>query len=177
MTHYSSAPRRGWIMVHHTGSPNSFDDTTTNYCDAGYDFHIRKGGAIVTCSRWDDSHGAHARGCNCQTMGIMLNGCFGGCSYGNTAQPSTAQECSLAYLWHHLGTPLVEGRLRPHRACYYWNPCNDPSPTSTVCCGTNLTTSAAGNHRWNSNGVSFRNRVMQKVSYWGYYGRCEPGGQ
>ena len=52
--------------------------------------------------RWNDDHGAHAECCNCKATGIMLNGCFGGCSSGNVSRPSAAQECSLAYIFYHL---------------------------------------------------------------------------
>lgn len=161
-------------MIHHTGAPNAHQDTTTNYCSSGYDFHVRWGGAIVVCARWADNSGAHASGCNCKSIGIMMNGCFGGCTTGNVAAPSNAQECSVAYLLAHLGTPLYdESRLRPHANCAGWNPCGDPSPTTTVCCGTNLTQSGGGFYNWNSNGQAFRTRLWAKASNWKQYGCCD----
>lgn len=160
-------------MVHHTGSPNAHQDTTTNYCGSGYDFHIRWGGHIVVCARWADDHGSHASGCNCKTEGIMLNGCFGGCDYGNVSGPSDDQECSLAYLMAHLDTPLyTEARFRPHRNCASWNPCSDPSPRTTVCCGTNLTKASTADYNWDANGQAFRNRIWSKASNWLQYGCC-----
>jgi hypothetical protein len=175
MSHWDNAPRRNYIMVHHTGSPNAHQDNSTNYCSSGYDFHIRWGGEIVVCARWNDSTGAHASGCNCKAIGVMLNGCFGGCSSGNVTRPSNAQECSLAYIFFHLNTPVDTDRMRPHRACYYWNPCNDPSPTSTVCCGANLTdANKPGQNRWSDLGVSFRNDVFEKRRWWAENGCCDP---
>ena len=108
MSHYSTAPRRGYVMVHHAGYPNAHLDNTQVFCnyDGGksYDFQIRWDGTIVRCAAWDDAVGAHALGCNCQAEGILLMGCFGGCTSGNVAAPSAAQECSLAYVMAHLGT-------------------------------------------------------------------------
>ena len=174
MSHWSTAPRKAYIMVHHTGVPNADQDTTTNYCESGYDFFVRWGDTIVVCARWNDDHGAHASGCNCKATGIMLNGCFGGCSSGNVSRPSAAQECSLAYIFYHLGTPVDTDRFRPHAACYYWNPCQDPSPTYTVCCGTHLTDqNAVANHRWSSGtGLDFRSNVFQKRRWWEVNGCC-----
>lgn len=174
MSHYSNAPRRSHVIVHHTGSPNAHQDSSTNFCYAGYDFHIRYGGNIVVCGRWDNTTGEHAIGCNCEGMGIMLNGCFGGCSSGNLQRPSDAQECSLAYLVAHLKTPDYASRIVPHRHCYYWNPCNSSNPTSTVCCGTNLTSPSTTYH-WDANGADFRDRVRTKRRHWDACCTCETG--
>jgi hypothetical protein len=157
MPHYSTAPRRGYVIVHHTGSPNAHLNTTTDFCTSGYDFFVRYNGQIIVCSRWPNSTGAAARGCNCIGESIMLTGCFGGCASGNLSAPSYSQECSLAFLISHLGTPVGTDRIRPHRRCYYWNPCNE-GPTGTVCPGTNLTTTS-GTTKWSSAGTEFVNRV------------------
>lgn len=172
MTHLSGAPRAGYLMIHHTGIANAHQDTTTNFCVDGYDFFVRYGGAIVTCARWADAQGGHASGCNCKTEGIMMNGCFGGCASGNISGPSAAQECSVAWLMAHLNTPFDEPRFRPHRACATWNPCSDPSPTITVCCGSNLT-SDTGSYKWNAAGLDFRTRIWSKASNWKAWGCCQ----
>lgn len=174
---YSRAPRRAYVMVHHAGFPNAHQDNTSVYCDpngVAYDWQIRWDGAILTCSVWDDTVGQHARGCNCQAIGIVLMGCFGGsaCQGGSLLQPSNAQECSLAYLISHLGTADIASRYRPHANCFYWNPCASPNPTATVCCGTNLTTTSTTNNNWNTAGVAFRDRVRAKRRPWDLYGSC-----
>lgn len=180
MSHYATAPRRPYVMVHHTGAPNAHLDNTSVYCNydggKGYDFQIRWDGTIVNCGRWDDANGAHALGCNCDAIGIMLMGCFGGCSSGNVTAPSAAQECSLAYLIAHLGTPGTTDRLRPHANCASWNPCDNPNPTATVCPGTNLTTTNTTNLNWDSAGVSFRNRVLNKRTCWLNFCKCSCSG-
>lgn len=181
MSHYSTAPRRGYVMVHHAGYPNAHLDNTQVFCnyDGGksYDFQIRWDGTIVRCAAWDDAVGAHALGCNCQAEGILLMGCFGGCTSGNVAAPSAAQECSLAYVMAHLGTSGVSDRLRPHRNCSYWNPCANPSPTATECPGRNLTNTSTTNQNWNADGVAFRNRILSKRTCWLAHCRCSCSGQ
>lgn len=171
MSHYSGAPRRNFVMVHHTGVANSHLDDSTNYCSAGYDFHIRRLGYIVVCSRWANGTGAHANGCNCTTIGIMLNGCFGGCTSGNVLQPTGAQECSLAYLIAHLRTPDLVDRLRPHRTASTGTQCSG-SPGGTVCCGSNLTAATADHHSWNAAGRDFRERVRAKRRSIDAVGQC-----
>lgn len=175
MGHYSSASRKGYVMIHHTGSPDSHLDNSTNYCSSGYDFHVRRNGDIVTCSRWNDSSGAHAKGCNCASIGIMMNGCFGGCASGNVSGPSHDQKCGVAYLISHLNTPDEASRIRPHRRCASWNPCNDPSPTSTVCCGTEFTTSSTTS-KWNAKGDGLVDDLRTKRRRFDVYGccSCEP---
>lgn len=181
MGHYASSPRKGYVMIHHTGSPNSHLDNSTNYCGHGYDFHVRRNGTIVVCSSWNNSSGSHAKGCNCASVGIMMNGCFGGCKdqngnpYGNVSGPSHDQKCGVAYLIAHLNTPDEATRLRPHARCASWNPCSDPSPTSTVCCGTEFTTPNTTS-RWNSKGDGLVDELRTKRRRFDVYGccSCEP---
>jgi hypothetical protein len=161
VTGFETSVRNQHIVVHHTGEPNAHLNTTTNYCEAGYDFFIRADGEIVVCPRWSDRVGAHAKGCNCLTTGIMLTGCFGGCASGNVEGPTDNQECSLAHLVVQLGTPIEHARLVPHRHCHTWNPCQSGDPTPTVCCGENLTSNDTATH-WNAAGDAFVNRVIQK---------------
>ncbi len=92
----------------------------------------------------------------------MLNGCFGGCETGNVERPTDTHECSLAHLIVQLGTPIQPDRLVPHRYCRSWNPCRNPNPTATVCCGANLTTDDTAT-RWNGAGDAFVRRVVQKA--------------
>lgn len=169
MSHYAGAPRRAYVMVHHAGYANAHQDNTSVLCDpngVAYDWQIRWDGSILTCGVWDDTVGQHARGCNCEAIGVVLMGCFGGCKSGNVTAPGSAQECSLAYLISHLGTADIASRYRPHRNCFYWNPCASPNPTATVCCGTNLTTTSTTNQNWNAAGVAFRDRVRVKRRNW-----------
>jgi hypothetical protein len=174
VSHYSAAPRRGYVIAHHLGIGNSHNDTTSVYCGSGYDFQIRYNGTIIACASWDDSYGQHARGCKCNSIGIVWNGCFGGCSSGNITGPSTAQKCSFAYLMAHLGTPTGTDRLRPHRNCYYWQPCAGEGPTGTVCCGTNFTQGSSTNTSWNSAGISLRDQIRTRRNNWVNYGCCTP---
>lgn len=173
MSHYGTAPRRAYVVVHHTGSPNAHQNTTTNYCTSGYDFFVRYSGQIVVCSSWDDAQAISQCGCNCKTMGIMLNGCFGGCSSGNISGPSFFQECSLAFLVAHITTPDTADRLRPHANCKFWNPCGTVGCTGTVCMGTNFTQQSSTNYSWNANGIAFRDRIRAKRREFDNYGCCD----
>lgn len=153
--------RSAYVVVHHTGKGGTDLDTTTDFCSSGYDFFIRSDGEIVVCSRWSDPMGRHAKGCNCVATGVMLTGCFGGCPSGDVERPTEHQECSLAHVLLQLGTPGEDRRIVPHRYCAHWNPCDNPAPTRTVCCGTNLTTDET-ELRWNAEGEAFLARVLQK---------------
>jgi hypothetical protein len=165
--------RHSYVVVHHTGGKNAHLDTTSDYCSSGYDFFIRADGEIVVCGRRDDPVGRHAQGCNCAATGVMLNGCFGGCEEGNVERPTERQECSLAHVLRQLGTPDEDGRIVPHRYCAHWNPCGNPAPTRTFCCGTNLTTDDT-RLRWNAEGDAFVARVRQKRRNLEHLGCCTP---
>lgn len=169
MSHYVNTARNSVIIVHHTGTPNAHT-STTDYCPFGYDATVTYNGVIKICSRWSDGTGAHASGCNCNTMGIMLYGCFGGCPSGNISGPSQAQECSLAYLWSHMVGTIIRDRLCPHRRCHYWAPC--ASAGYTECCGNNLCSDSGTNFHWNSTGVALRNRVYTAAVSYRNNGRC-----
>lgn len=158
---FDQPPRHAYVVVHHTGEPDTHLDTTTDYCSSGYDFFIRSDGEIVVCSRWLDPVGRHATGCNCAATGVMLTGCFGGCEDGNVPQPTEHQECSLAHVLLQIGTPDEDRRIVPHRYCAHWNPCDNPRPTRTFCCGTNLTTDDT-ELKWNAEGDALVARVRQK---------------
>ena len=158
MSHWSSAPRRGVAVIHHTGSPDVHTNYSTGYCASGYNFFVRYNGQIVVCARWSSSSGAHALCCNCASTGIMMNGCFGGCSSGNIPGPSRDQECSVAYIISHLGVLADANNVKPHRNCYAWRPCCG-NPTSTVCCGTNLT-SPSTTYNCSAAADAFVNRVV-----------------
>lgn len=178
MSPYSSAPRRGYAMVHHTGAPSSHTHYDNRYCQYGYDFTVDRNGTIYVCgTRWQQSSGAHAIGCNCRAVGIAMHGCFGGCPSGNVSAPSKAQECAVAFLLSHLGTPDLASRLLPHRHCGYWNPCGSSNPTHTVCCGTNFTTTSTVNFNWNAAGVSLRERIRNYRRNWDSHHCCDPSNQ
>lgn len=159
--HFDDAPRAGYIMVHHSGYPNAhLEENSCEVCSA-YDFCIDRAGDICSSGRWDDSSGAHAYGCNCKATGVMLYGCFGGCTSGNVPGPSDAQLCSLAYLSLHLGTPDGLWSHRPHRRCSYWNPCDVSNPTVTVCPGTYLATGdASDGNKWTDTGEALINKML-----------------
>ncbi|HYU58674.1 MAG TPA: N-acetylmuramoyl-L-alanine amidase [Actinomycetota bacterium] len=160
--HYQGAPRADWIMVHHTGAPNAHLETDACADCYYYDFCIDRSGDICVNGRWDDSTGAHARGCNCRAVGIMLYGCFGGCNGGNVSAPSNAQLCSLAWLSLHLGTTADVNHHKPHARCASWNPCDDPNPTITVCCGDYLTEPhySGDANKWSTTGESLMRDML-----------------
>lgn len=180
MGHYSSAPRRGYVIIHHTGSPNSHLVTDGRWCSSGYDFTIDANGRIYVCKsndgtfyRWTRNTGGavwHASGCDCVSIGIMLHGCFGGCSSGNVSGPTYRQKCSAGYLLAHLRTPDEAARVRPHRNCRTWNPCRHPNPLTTVCPGSNF----VGSTDWNSAGVALRDDIRYRRRQWDLYGCCQP---
>lgn len=162
-SHFSSSPRAGMVMVHHAGSPNSHQNGACNSCDVPgdhtYDFCIARNGNICNTGRWSQQTGAHAYGCNSCSVGIMLQGCFGGCSSGNISQPSDEQICSLAFLSLHLQAPNNLAGHRPHARCHHINCSSVSNPTVTACCGTNLATHNTGNH-WKSLGQTLMERML-----------------
>lgn len=162
-SHFSSSPRAGMVMVHHAGSPDSHLNGACNACDDPgdhtYDFCIARNGNICNTGRWSQATGAHAFGCNSCSVGIMLQGCFGGCFSGNIGQPSDEQICSLAFLSLHLKTPNSLSGHRPHARCHHINCSNVSNPTVTACCGTKLATHDTGNH-WTSLGETLMNRML-----------------
>ncbi len=167
-SHYSTSPRKSYIMVHHCGCPNSHLNSACTSCSClssscsnphEYDFCIARDGSICDTGRWSKTTGAHAKGCNSCSVGIMLQGCFGGCSSGNVSGPSDAQICSLARLSLHLGTDAFESRHRPHARCAHWNCDGSSSPTHKDCPGTNLTVHDHTDH-WNSAGHAMLNKML-----------------
>lgn len=177
-SHFSSSPRNNWIMVHHAGYANSHENTNpcTSCNDPGdhtYDFCIDRAGDICNTGRWDESTGAHAKGCNSCSIGIMLHGCFGGCSSGNVGGPSDSQLCSLAYLSLHLKTPAQRNNHRPHARCHHWKcGCNSCDATVTACPGTNLATHNTTNH-WTNQGESAMDRMLNMRAKLVECGICE----
>ncbi|GAA2586624.1 N-acetylmuramoyl-L-alanine amidase [Actinomadura fulvescens] len=166
MTHWDGIARKGYITLHHTATASS--DTTNHTAPSdcstiGYDFQVLADGTIYPGGRKFESPGCHGRSCNCNSTGIALTGCFGGCS-GNTgnAYPTTAQECAVGYIWAHTGIPSGPGKIKPHRWCAFETPCDTPG-TSTVCPGTNLTgNGGAASDYFNQAGIDMRNRLDAK---------------
>lgn len=171
---YETSPRKAWVMVHHAGIANSH--TNTDPCTScsdlvgsdqhEYDFCVDAAGDICVPAgsgtpRWKLTGGAHAHGCNCKAVGVMLQGCFGGCASGNASAPTDRQLCSLALLSLELTTKADLNHHRPHRRCSYWNPCGVSSPTATICPGSNLTTSSASDtDKWNATGESLMLKML-----------------
>jgi hypothetical protein len=180
MSHYSSAPRRGHVIIHHAGIDNSHTVEDGRFCRSGYDFTVSRQGRVFVCRnnadtfyRWQRTPPSgvawHASGCDCQAIGICMHGCFGGCRTGNVLGVSREQRCSVAFLISHLRTPLSTERIRPHSNCSAWNPCNHRSPASTVCPG-DLYTGRTTN--WNATGRALRDRLILEAENWTLRGFC-----
>lgn len=181
MSHYSSTPRNDYAVMHHAGVANSHEVYDDRYCESGYDFTIDRAGNIYVCRnnddtfyRWEhtppDGAAWHASGCDCDAIGIMMHGCFGGCGSGDVSGPSERQECSFAFLLSHLEVADLASRLRPHRYCAPENPCNHADPTFTVCPGDNFT--AASSDYWNNSGRTLRDRIRQRRRNWDEHNCC-----
>jgi hypothetical protein len=176
--------RSNYFTVHHVGCSCTHTATRpcTFSCDGStcsYDFVIGYGGRLTVCPAHSNRTGSHAKGCNCNTLGVLLAGCFG-CNNGNCgdhcntrcpencgdpALPSYAQECTLASVMLQVQqatdhADYTASSLIPHRNCNYWQPCG--SGTSTVCPGVTLTQGSGTNSSWSSGGLGFRNRVITK---------------
>lgn len=156
--------RKQYITVHHTAGPQVSSNNYTAVCNdgkIGYDFQIRSNGNYLKGQECG-TQGEHALGCNCNHVGIVLDGCFGGTGCSNQAQmPTAAQESRLAWIWANLCTPRESSRLHPHMFCYLTQPCG--AGTVTECCGANLASpSAAGSLYWtNPVGLNFVIRVWK----------------
>lgn len=171
MSHYSDSPRKGYVVIHHTGGFDNHEIETNQFCNfsggGSYDFAVTRQGRIFVCSDsggalWRRMTGEHALGCNCRAVGIVMHGCFGGCDPGgNVSGPSEEQECAVAFLMSHLETPDEAGRVRPHANCVSWSPCGGGSGTD--CPGTNFT---SGGTNWNSTGRSLRDRIRGRRRNW-----------
>lgn len=180
---YSDSPRSDLVVIHHTGSANAHNVYDSRFCSAGYDFTIDRNGNLYVCAtpggqpRWELENGVHASGCDCEAIGIMMHGCFGGttCGGSDPAAPSKAQECRVGALLVLLGTPATASHIRPHAFCNPQNPCSHASPLATVCCGTNYTSGGtAANQYWNASGVSLRNRFLLWRSNYINHNCCDP---
>lgn len=171
-SHWSSSPRKGVIMVHHNGSPNTGSNTACTSCNSGgnvYDFCIARNGNICNTGRFSSSSGAHGYPCNSCSVGVMMQGCYGGCTSGNLAEYSDAQLCALAVIMLHLETPAEQSRLRPHKYCEHMIcDCSGCTDEPTKCPGTNLSNHQTVSH-WNTTGSNLMARVI------GYLGNLKRG--
>jgi hypothetical protein len=177
VSHYSSAPRGNFVVLHHTGGPNDHNEPDNAFCNFSggghYDFAVNRSGRIYVCASssgnqyWNDATGAHALGCNCAAIGIVMHGRFGGCDSGNVSGPSTAQECSVAMLLAHLDLPDTVSAIRPHANCRVWDRCGGASG-GTVCPGENFTSGTG----WNAAGRSLRDRLRSRRRNWDRCGNC-----
>jgi hypothetical protein len=188
--------RTNWLTVHHTvaqrNSNAEFVNASLNVSDR-YDFQVfgpgssRGDGAVITGDKTYASTGAHARQCNCGSMGVGVQGCFGGsspsdpahCNSGNNYM-SQGQELGIAIIWAGLrwndnGTwrywNVTDPKLRPHQYCIRTSGtshalCPNESPAGAkACCGTRYCSPSASfaNHYWNTGGLALRNRIKGKV--------------
>lgn len=168
MSHYSSSPRKAYVILHHTAG--AFDSVNRCYFDSGtYDFSVGRNGRIFVCAHssgqayWRRSWGAHAGPCN-DKIGIVMNGCFG-CGGSHPTWPTGAQECAVAFLLSHLGTPGGHTRLRPHARC-----------KATKCPGETFTKNGDPTTKWNRNGVTLRDRIRSRRRNWDSNSCCHPAG-
>lgn len=176
MSHYSNVARPDGIIVHHTTDHSSSDTNWTAEPCPGYDYMIIDLGGWYSGSRRYESPGCHAKGCNCNRTGIGLQGCFGSsdstCDGKGNLLPTSQQRCALAYLWHHIGAPKFNSRLRPHINCFYWNPCSG-SPEPKDCCGTRLIKFSSSDFSWGgSHGIAFRDEIRQRALNYANCGAC-----
>lgn len=177
MSHYSTSPRKSYVVLHHSGSPNTHTIEDARSCDFGsgkYDFAVTRTGRIFVCPysssqpMWKQETGQHGgSGCNCASIGILMYGCFGGCETGNVAGPSSQQKCSVAFLMAHLRSPDTISAVRPHANCASWNACGGGTG-GTECPGTNFTSGTG----WNDSGRSLRDQLRALRRNWDRCGNC-----
>jgi hypothetical protein len=175
MSHFSSSPRRQAIVVHHAGIPYSDTHAASDDCyvpgDHFYDFCIARDGSIYDVQSWMQSMGGHAFQANCATIGVMMQGCYGGCPYGNLLGVgfSDGQLCGLAWISLHvaMGTNNEYNHISHNKAAS-WKPCPcyqgccGLSPCdcacATACCGTDM--QGATSSGWTSFGLNQVNRMF-----------------
>lgn len=172
MSHISDAARKTYIALHHAGAngtqflnPAPFAAPYTGCATNGnrYDFAVNGNGVIAVGQRYRNPNGCHATTCNCQATGIIMLGCFGGCS-GPVEAATASQKCAVAHIWKHLGISTSDpAKLKPHRYCDRANPCGG-SPTGTVCCGTRYTSTNAASDYWSSEGLTLRNQIASQAA-------------
>jgi hypothetical protein len=174
MSHWSNAARKSYIVLHHVGSPGTFNNNPLPYvspytCNPGstgiYDFAVGSAGQIAVGARYTNPSGCHAKQCNCEATGIVMTGCFGGNGCGSADTVSAAQKCGVAYIWQHTGITRDASKLRPHRWCKNTNPCNhSDGPSDTVCFGTRYTHYNTANDYLNATGVGLRNEILSMAN-------------
>ncbi len=185
-----SVTRPNFIVVHHTVARRSATNDYTNL----YDFQVFEDGEIKVGNP-GASAGSHAYRCNCSTIGIGVQGCFGsspgsgGCPGGSNepVEMTIAQECAIAEIWTSLrfgaySFSTSTNKLRPHQYCIRQDLAGTPvCPGGTPaepkdCCGTTYCSPYApsSDHYWNSGGLQMRNRVRGKAQSLNnpYCGKC-----
>jgi hypothetical protein len=175
VSHYSSSPREDNVVIHHTAGAHH-NNNTCSFGDGSYDFAVGNLGTIYVCAHssgtpyWQRQHGAHALngGCNSDSIGIVMNGCFG-CGGSHPTNPTEAQRCAVAFLISHLGTPNFASRHRPHA----W--CHAQDGSWTACPGANFTSSGTTS-KWSSAGASLRDGIRNMRTNWDAGGCCFPPG-
>lgn len=164
---WDDAERKNYIALHHVGASGrqygdpcryaapEFDCARTG--DDKYDFAVNGNGKIAVGGRYRNPDGCHARTCNCEATGIVMLGCFGGCS-GPGDVATEAQKCGVGYVWRQAGISTKAEKLKPHKFCDIENPCNGQQ-VGGPCPGSRYTTSDPTNDYWNSAGLALRNDI------------------
>lgn len=153
MSDLSTSPRKNIILVHHFGACDTENNAACVSCsvpgDHIYDFCIARNGDVCDTGQWDEAVGGHSFNCNTTSIGVMMQGCYGGCSgCANQSSFSDQQLCGLAFLSLHLTTPAALDNHRPHRRC-----------DATICCGSNLSTNDTTD-RWTTLGRDQMNTML-----------------
>lgn len=188
-----TATRDQFMVLHHTVTCRS---STTDYTNL-YDFQVFADG-LVKVGNPTSSNGSHAFRCNCATIGIGVQGCFGsspgsgGCPScpGGASNPtimSIPQECGIAEVWAGLtssttGAPFIvtSNKLRPHQYCIQMDkngtpicPGGDPA-VAKDCCGTRYCgpNESSANYWWTLQGLQLNQRIRGKVANVRATGSC-----
>jgi hypothetical protein len=170
MSHYSTSPRKNYIVVHHDGGCGSENFTACQACYNPpayfYDFCIDRVGNICDNGTWTQSCGGHAFQANCASIGVKMQGCYGGCGGCDLAGFNDPQLCGLAFLSLHLLVPSPNTFNHiSHNKSQSWKPCACHSCSEsgcagpTACCGTNLQTPATGDG-WTTEGFNEMQRML-----------------
>lgn len=171
---WANAARRDYITLHHVGGSGTQYKDPCPYaapyenCRTGaminlYDFAVNGDGKIAVGGRYTNPAGCHAKSCNCKATGIVMLGCFGGCS-GAENVATAAQKCGVGYVWRQTGIERRAEKLKPHRWCNATDPCGS-GDSGTSCPGTRYTTGGDPNtDYWNSNGLALRRDILNYAS-------------
>jgi hypothetical protein len=174
------ASRRNYIVVHHTTASQSStalftaNSTCTNNPDnTGYDYQVNANGSLYVGGRALVNPGCHATGCNCQSLGIGVQGCYSPAECpGEPTTMTTSQVCGIATVSWWNCAPNTNAGFRPHRYCVKEHPCGG-TPVDKRCPGTTYTSATdSSNGWWNSTGVTLRSQIKGKRASLENCGNC-----